>query len=221
MSKNTNTDTQETTVVAKVRDTDQGVPVNVSDERRQGKVKWFVKGYGFITDLDTQQDYFVHFTSLQVGDGSASGSEDNETDSSGRRLYAKLFKGEYVEYSVGTDNQGQECACNVSGLRGGPLLCESSPNLRYYTPTSNNSRRTTSSRNTNGGGGRQQRHQKNFRQGPSFYPVQFAQGFNPNLYSGQVPMQGMIPMVHPQVFQAQQPQMVRRTVQRQNNNNEN
>ena len=36
----------------------------------KGTVKWFnsEKGYGFITDSETKEDYFVHFSNI-VGDG--------------------------------------------------------------------------------------------------------------------------------------------------------
>src|SRR5271167_3900700 len=47
----------------------QGVELNMSNDREQGTVKWFnaAKGYGFI-QRNVGEDIFVHFSAIQ-GDG--------------------------------------------------------------------------------------------------------------------------------------------------------
>ena len=79
-------------------------------EKQTGQVKWFnnKKGYGFITNLDTKEDVFVHHSGLQVG----------------QDVYRTLYQGEYVEFSSSTDPAGKKCAVEVCGIRGGTLMCE-------------------------------------------------------------------------------------------------
>ena len=86
-----------------------------------GCVKWFngQKGYGFITCLENRDDsedkvvgkeVFVHHTSVNpVSD-----------------TYRTLFKGEYVQFSMGhKDNKPDELmAVNVRGVLGGALQCD-------------------------------------------------------------------------------------------------
>ena len=79
--------------------------------RRIGWVKFFsvTRGYGFVTDTQTTQDAFVHFSSLQ------------------RRSpgWRGLYKGEYVSYTPQMA-EGRLAALDVTGVNGGPLLCEAS-----------------------------------------------------------------------------------------------
>lgn len=90
--------------------------------RRTGQVKWFdrSKGYGFITDLDSKLDYFVHHSALK---------EQNTEE------YAYLVAGEYIEFDLSnretlvedtavSDSQGKKTTLtsNVTGIRGGPLM---------------------------------------------------------------------------------------------------
>jgi len=86
------------------------------ESRFFGQVKWFdkSKGYGFVTDLDTKQDYFVHHSALK---------EQNAEE------YAYLVAGEYIEFELSekadqgaVDSQGRKLAVNVTGIRGGPLM---------------------------------------------------------------------------------------------------
>jgi cold shock CspA family protein len=83
--------------------------------RLTGIVKWFNNktGYGFITVCEGEQkdkDIFVHYSSIKV---------DNQQ-------YRFLTQGEYVDFSlVKSDSDKYEyLAKNVSGVKGGPILCE-------------------------------------------------------------------------------------------------
>lgn len=80
----------------------------------QGCVKWFngKRGFGFITNLDDGSDVFVHHTGLKV-------TAD---------CWKNLFKGEYVEYELTAAEDGASHANNVTGIRGGLLMCESNHN---------------------------------------------------------------------------------------------
>ena len=86
-----------------------------SAEKFTGRVKWFNNkaGYGFITVTDgpkSGSDVFVHHSSIKV---------DSEQ-------YKYLVQGEYIEFSLATvANDKHECqATNVSGIKGGKLMCE-------------------------------------------------------------------------------------------------
>uniref|UniRef100_A0A6C0I0A3 CSD domain-containing protein n=1 Tax=viral metagenome TaxID=1070528 RepID=A0A6C0I0A3_9ZZZZ len=85
-----------------------------TDTRLTGIVKWFNSktGYGFITILgDDSRDIFVHFSNVKV-DG---------------LQYTYLVQGEYVEFDLvetGADNDKHtHHAVNITGIRGGPILC--------------------------------------------------------------------------------------------------
>ncbi len=77
---------------------EQGVEVNVSNNREQGTVKWFnaSKGYGFI-QRQGGEDVFVHYTAIQ-GDG-----------------YRNLQEGAAVEFEVVKGPKGFQ-ASNVVQL---------------------------------------------------------------------------------------------------------
>tara|TARA_B110000902_G_C13847101_1_gene413742 strand:+ start:145 stop:435 length:291 start_codon:yes stop_codon:yes gene_type:complete len=79
-------------------------------QRLQAMVKWFnpKTGYGFITDLDSKEDVFVHHSGISTAEN----------------VYKSLSTGEYISYETNSDN-GKTVAVNVRGIRDGPLLCES------------------------------------------------------------------------------------------------
>ena len=80
--------------------------------RKIACVKWFnpKSGYGFVTDIETNDDIFVHHSGVKVN------SEQ----------YKYLVQGEYVEFdlktSENTDHPFQ--AYNVTGVGAGRLMCE-------------------------------------------------------------------------------------------------
>ena len=98
-----------------------------------GCVKWFNTklGYGFITNLDTNdEDVFVHHSSIL---------SDSET-------FRYLIQGEYVQFTLARTTLGPHTthAIKVTGIRGGKLLCDA--HKYNYTYTSNINRSTTGSR---------------------------------------------------------------------------
>ena len=81
-------------------------------------VKWFSskKGFGFLTDCESGEDVFVHFSGINV-------PED---------VYKTLIEGEYVQYELSTEKtDGKQTAQNVTGVLGGPLLCQN-PNKKIH-----------------------------------------------------------------------------------------
>lgn len=86
-----------------------------SQQVYQGMVKWFNNrlGYGFIKVVDNSDrhdsDIFVHQSKI-----TPSVSE-----------YRTLRKGEYVSFQVCPDDKNTWQANNVTGINGGPLLCDS------------------------------------------------------------------------------------------------
>lgn len=83
-----------------------------SGEKKIGQVKWFnsKSGYGFINDLKTRDDIFVHHSGLKL--------ENNN-------IYKILYQGEYVEYDVDIkQSDSKKIAVNVTGMLGGQLMCE-------------------------------------------------------------------------------------------------
>jgi cold shock CspA family protein len=106
------------------------VPVTNAEETFTGRVKWFNNkaGFGFITITDGQRsgsDIFVHHSAIKV---------DSEQ-------YKYLVQGEYVELNlVATTSGAHEVqAVNVSGIKGGKLMCET---RREFRTTRNNYRET-------------------------------------------------------------------------------
>jgi len=87
----------------------------VSTERFTGRVKWFNNkaGYGFITAADGSNvgaDIFVHHSSIRVD----------------AQQYKYLVLGEYVEFGLSSvSSSAHEIqASDVSGIKGGKLMCE-------------------------------------------------------------------------------------------------
>lgn len=62
-------------------------------EVRKGIVKWFdiKKGYGFITDSETGEDYFAHFSGITKG-----------------RSYTSLEGEDEVSFTIGKGKHGDE-----------------------------------------------------------------------------------------------------------------
>jgi cold shock CspA family protein len=84
-------------------------------KRYVGQVKWFNNkaGYGFITmtnEENKESDIFTHYSTVQVGDSQ----------------YKYLVQGEYVEFELidSTNDKHQYQASNVTGIKGGKLMCE-------------------------------------------------------------------------------------------------
>lgn len=84
--------------------------------RITGQVKWFNNkaGYGFITvnsGEHAKNDIFVHYTAIRVVNSQ----------------YKYLVQGEYVEFDLvkSTSDQHEYQAVDISGISGGPLMCES------------------------------------------------------------------------------------------------
>lgn len=66
----------------------------------QGTVKWFnaQKGYGFLVDSETKEEFFVHYSQLQM-DGFKTLNEDD-----------------FVEYELGAGNNDRQQAVNVKPI---------------------------------------------------------------------------------------------------------
>ena len=100
----------------------------MSDEtqsRTVGKVKWFNNkaGYGFITASEGEfdgKDIFVHYSTINVSNPQ----------------YKYLVQGEYVEFDlVKSQNEKHEYqATNVSGIKGGSIMCETRVTSRADQP---------------------------------------------------------------------------------------
>jgi CspA family cold shock protein len=89
--------------------------VTTSSEKFTGRVKWFNNkaGYGFITVTDgprTGSDIFVHHSSIKVD----------------AQQYKYLVQGEYTEFSLSSvaSSTHEFQAADVSGIKGGKLMCE-------------------------------------------------------------------------------------------------
>ena len=89
--------------------------VTTSPIRRTGQVKWFNddKGFGFIRDLDSNKDTFVHIRDLRPKNS----------------VMPTLYTGEYVQFSLapnGADESGNERfkAVDVTGIRDRHLMCD-------------------------------------------------------------------------------------------------
>ena len=89
-------------------------------ERLTGTVKWFNNkaGFGFITVCGDGEygakDIFVHYSSIRV------------TNSQ----YKYLIQGEYVDFTLDTSKNDKHefHAMDVSGVKGGPIMCETRRN---------------------------------------------------------------------------------------------
>ena len=100
--------------------------VTQSTDRFTGRVKWFNNkaGYGFITVTDGPKsglDMFVHHSSISVN----------------TQQYKYLVQGEYIEFTLSNVSSGDhDCqAVDVSGIKGGKLMCETRHELRAVRTT--------------------------------------------------------------------------------------
>ena len=93
------------------------ITTNENEKRDQitGRVKWFNNkaGFGFVTACEGElkdKDVFVHYSSIRVPDDQ----------------YKYLIQGEYVDFEItASDKSDHEFhAVNVSGVKGGNLMCE-------------------------------------------------------------------------------------------------
>jgi CspA family cold shock protein len=98
----------------------------MSSDRLIGSVKWFNNkaGYGFVTikggDNDNK-DVFVHYSAIKVADDQ----------------FRYLVQGEYIEFDLAKDESGKHdfVVSNVSGIKGGSLMCEVHKNNVSSTTT--------------------------------------------------------------------------------------
>ena len=76
--------------------------------KKQGIVKWFngKRGYGFVTDPESNEDIFIHRCNIQ----------------SSMDCWKTLTQGEYVK--VTREETGEKSQADIRGIRGGPLMCE-------------------------------------------------------------------------------------------------
>ena len=110
----------------------------MSESRYTGRVKWFnnKSGFGFITQCEGEQnekDIFVHWSSIKV--------ENSQ--------YKYLVQGEYVDFSLVRPERGDHeyHAIEVSGVKGGKLMCETRRDNRDVSrPSSRTSRPVRSER---------------------------------------------------------------------------
>jgi CspA family cold shock protein len=94
-------------------------------QRLTGKVKWFnnKSGFGFVTACEgdlKDKDIFVHYSSINV--------PDNQ--------YKYLLQGEYVDFELSeSDKSDHEFhAVNISGVKGGELMCETRRQISETRP---------------------------------------------------------------------------------------
>jgi cold shock CspA family protein len=86
-------------------------PLEPQSQKRLGRVKCFCpkRGFGFVQDILNKQELFVHYSHLIThGNGN----------------FRTLWPGEYVMFTPGQSERGF-VAKDVTGVLGGPLLCES------------------------------------------------------------------------------------------------
>ena len=113
-----------------VPETSSNVP-----QTHTGRCKWFNNrlGYGFVTvdnrteGSDVPEDIFVHQTNVHPNSST----------------YRTLRQGEYVSFALSRDDNSVQ-AVNLTGLNGGPLLCDS----QDTRPSNRSNRSNDSRRNT-------------------------------------------------------------------------
>ena len=100
----------------------------ISSERLTGRVKWFNNkaGYGFVTVCDgefSNKDIFAHYSAIRNDD----------------KQYCFLIQGEYIEFTlIKSDSEKHEyLAVDISGIKSGPILCETRRLVAAARPVSN------------------------------------------------------------------------------------
>ena len=100
---------------------DEQLSASAQPAYREGRVKFYniVKGFGFIVDLDSNEEFFVHATGVVPND-------------EGRARV--LYDGEYVRFQTRPDDRknggnSMDVCFDVTGHRGGPLLCDSNTRI--------------------------------------------------------------------------------------------
>lgn len=107
---------------------DESTTQQPTGTRITGKVKWFNNkaGFGFVTAVEGElkdADVFVHFSSINVPDDQ----------------YKYLVQGEYVDFELSKSEKSEHeyHAVNISGVKGGSLMCETrklTMDTRPYKP---------------------------------------------------------------------------------------
>ena len=89
----------------------------VTSTKSIGRIKWFnnKKGFGFLSNCETNEDVFIHHSGISLGE---------EALSSSVNIFKTVIEGEYVSYEKQLDGENRSVAKNVTGILGGPLLCE-------------------------------------------------------------------------------------------------
>ncbi len=104
-----------------------------------GRVKWFnsKSGYGFLTVVKggDEEDVFVHHSAIEVKD----------------EQYKYLVQGEYVDFRVSTteDSEHKIQASNVTGVAGGPTMCETRMESRKERTEDSDTINSTTGRGNN------------------------------------------------------------------------
>ena len=118
--------------------TTSAVTSSTTSDRLIGRVKWFNNkaGYGFITVTDGDKsgtDIFTHHSSIGVAS----------------QQYKYLVQGEYVEFSLSSVQNGthEVQSANVSGIKGGKLMCET---RNEYKISRNNHKSSTTQQSDQG-----------------------------------------------------------------------
>ena len=132
----------------------------VNSEKNIGRIKWFnnKKGFGFLSNCETNEDVFIHHSGISLGE---------EALSSDVNIFKTVIEGEYVSYEKQIDEENRTVAKNVTGVLGGPLLCENVHKKIFVSNRvqENNSAdegsRSHSDRGGGRGGGRGRSHGRN------------------------------------------------------------
>jgi cold shock CspA family protein len=144
MSDNTEVPTTTTTTASEVPDRNEPLTdYSIIIPKLTGIVKWFnnKSGFGFITVCEEgdykDKDIFVHYTSIRVSN----------------QQYKYLVQGEYVDFTLVKANSDTHefQAMNVSGVKGGPIMCEIRRTTQLSDPNHRPPRRDVGQRRPVGG----------------------------------------------------------------------